>query len=268
MKSDLQDTLTFLKLGGSLLTEKTGIEALRKEVLIRLAIEIKDAVVQNPNMKLLLGHGSGSFGHVAAARFDTRIGVSTAQEWMGFARVSDAAARLNRSVCGALLEAGVPVTSLQPSASAVCEDGRIIYLAIQPIEAALNAGLVPTVYGDVAFDKVRGGTIISTEEIMSYVASTIVPSRLLLAGETDGVLDEHGSSLKEISAHNFPDISGSLGASRGIDVTGGMASKVQGMLDLVSRIEGLSVRVFSGLQAGNVRAALLDSGQQPGTLIH
>jgi isopentenyl phosphate kinase len=259
--------LVYLKLGGSLLTDKTRVEALRSDVLNRLAMEIKEAIVNRPNMRLLLGHGSGSFGHVAAARFDTRAGVATAQEWMAFVRVSDAAARLNRAVCAALLEAGVPVVSLQPSASALCEDGKIVSLASSPIVRAIQAGILPVVYGDVAFDSVRGGTIISTEEILSYVATKMPPSRLLLAGETDGVLDEHGESIQEITAHSLPEISASLGESRGTDVTGGMASKVQGMLDLAARIEGLSVHVFSGLRDGAVRDALLDRGQPGGTLI-
>jgi len=35
------------------------------------------------------------------------------------------------------------------------------------------AGLVPVVYGDVAFDAIRGGTIISTEEIMEYFSAEL-----------------------------------------------------------------------------------------------
>lgn len=267
MKMDWQEDLTFLKLGGSLLTDKTGVEALRINVLKRLASEIQEALTTAPRMRLVIGHGSGSFGHVAAARFSTRSGVSTAEEWMGYAHVSDSAARLNRAVCSALLESGVPAISLQPSASAVCEDGRIVQLASDPVEAALQAGVVPVVYGDVAFDRVRGGTIISTEEIMSYLATIIAPSRLLLAGETVGVLDRQGKTIPEITAENLVEISPFLRGSRGTDVTGGMASKIRGMLDLNAQIGGLSIRVFSGLEPRNVRDALLSKAQDLGTLI-
>ena len=259
--------LLFLKLGGSLLTDKSGVEALRGDVLRNLAAEIKTAKNKLPQQELLLGHGSGSFGHVAAAEFGTRASVSDARDWMGYARVSDAAARLNREVCAALLEAGISAVSLQPSASAQCEDGRIVQLASRPIVTALRKGLVPVVYGDVAFDAVRGGTIISTEEIMSYLAAELKPSWILLAGETDGVLDLRGQPIPILNEHNLAKIEFSLGGSRGTDVTGGMLSKVKSMLELVDAIDGLSVRVFSGLQVGNVREVLLGHGQQFGTVI-
>lgn len=257
--------LVFLKLGGSLLTDKTGVESLREDILVRLASEIRDALEFDPTLNVVLGHGSGSFGHVAAAKFDTRAGVRTPEGWMGYAKVSDAAARLNRLVCGALLDAGVPAVSMQPSASVICKDGRIFRQAI-PVGPALTKGLVPVVYGDVALDSVRGGTIISTEEVMTPLAAVLKPSWLLLAGETDGVLDSGGRPIPELNEANLKSYADSLGGSRGTDVTGGMVAKVQGMLDLVNQVEGLSVRVFSGLKPGSVRDALLGRSQS-GTLI-
>ena len=173
--------LLFLKLGGSLLTDKTTVEVVRQSVVERLALEIQQARLSRPDLQLVIGHGSGSFGHVAAARHDTRSGAATAAEWQSYAEVSDAAARLNSVIRRALLAAGVPVVTLQPSASAICRDGRITSLAVEPIQSALSAGLVPLVYGDVAFDQVRGGTIISTEEILSYLAG-FLRAVLVVAG--------------------------------------------------------------------------------------
>ena len=72
--------LIFLKLGGSLLTDKTSEETLRPDVLDRLASEICQALALDRCIPLLLGHGSGSFGHVAAAKHGTRKGVSSAAE--------------------------------------------------------------------------------------------------------------------------------------------------------------------------------------------
>ena len=114
----------FLKLGGSLITDKMGVEVVREAVLKRVALEIKEALAANPKMRLLLGHGSGSFGHVAGARYGTRQGVQSAEQWRGFAQVSAAASRLNEVVLASLMNAGVPALSLQPSASAVCANGH------------------------------------------------------------------------------------------------------------------------------------------------
>lgn len=259
--------LIFLKLGGSLLTDKRGEQALRTGVLARLAGEIQQALSERPELRLVIGHGSGSFGHVAAAPYDTRAGVQTAQEWQGFAGVSAAAARLNRLVCDALLDAGVPAVSFQPSASAHCLDGRIIYLASRPVAAALEAELVPLVYGDVAFDVLRGGTIISTEEILTYLAEEMEPAWFLLAGDTAGVYDQDGTVIPQIGEANFAQVEAALGGSRGTDVTGGMAGKVRAMLSLVATHPGLRVRIFSGLEEGRLRQALLRPEAGNGTLI-
>jgi len=257
--------LIFLKLGGSLITDKTGVEQVRADVLARLADEI--GAVWQARLPLVLGHGSGSFGHVAGAQYGTRQGVDTPAQWWGFAQVSAAAARLNRLVVEALLEAGVPALTIQPSASARCRDGSITDLASHTVENALAAGLLPVIYGDVAFDEGRGGTIISTEEVMDYLVQTLRPSWLLLAGETEGVYDEAGKLIPAITPANFEAIRPALGGSRGTDVTGGMASKVEAMLHLVQAQSGLTIRIFSGLEPGNLQQLLLNPDQAIGTRI-
>ena len=209
----------FLKLGGSLITDKTGVEALRRDVLERLAQEIYAARQANPQLRLLLGHGSGSFGHVPAAKYGTRKGVDSTTGWFGFAEVSASALRLNRLVKEALLAAGVPAISLSPSASVRCENGRIVHIATDPIKAALDAGLVPITHGDVAFDSEIGGTIISTEEIMMAMANELQPRWLLLAGETSGVYDLQKQTIPLITRHGLEKIQAALGGSRGTDVT-------------------------------------------------
>lgn len=261
------DDLIFLKLGGSLLTDKTVVEALRADVLDRLAREIAAARDENPGLRLLLGHGSGSFGHVAGARHGTRSGVGGPAQWFGFAEVSDAAARLNRHVIAALLGKGVPAIGLPPSASAVVTGGQIGRLSTTSIQAALEEGLVPVVFGDVAFDTVRGGTIISTEEVMDYLAAVLRPRRLLLAGETPGVFDLNGNIIPRLNRANLSAYLPALGGSRGTDVTGGMAAKVTAMIELGESLPGLSIHIFSGLEPGLLRRLLLDPSLSSGTLI-
>lgn len=259
--------LRFLKLGGSLLTDKTGIEKTRPQVITRIGQEIAQARHQQPDLALLLGHGSGSFGHVAAAKHGTRQGVYTPEQWVGFAKVSDAAARLNKMVTNVLVQCGVPAVSFQPSASALCANGLLESLATKPIQRALRHNLIPLVYGDVAFDLVRGGTIISTEEIFAFLVAEFQPTWLLLAGETDGVYDLQGETIPHITPVNFAQIKTALGGSRGTDVTGGMASKVQSMLALVEGQPTLSILIFSGLQPGNITQALLEPATVRGTVL-
>ncbi len=257
----------FLKLGGSLITDKSSPYTPRPEVIRRLAEEIREALTARPEMELVIGHGSGSFGHAAAASYGTRQGVRTPREWRGYAEVAAAAARLNRIVTDHFWEAGVPVLSLQPSASARCRDGELVHMEIAPILAALAHGLVPLIYGDVALDEIRGGTIISTEDLFVYLAPILAPQRILLVTQVAGVLDAEGRVIPAISPTDIPALQPSLGGARGADVTGGMASKVERMAALVEQCPNLTVQIFSGEIPGMVLSALMNAGIPSGTRI-
>ncbi|HEC23568.1 MAG TPA: isopentenyl phosphate kinase family protein [Chloroflexi bacterium] len=248
--------LIFLKLGGSLITDKSRPETARPEAIARLAGEIAEALQAHPDLALLIGHGSGSFGHMAAARYGTHEGVEGPEAWRGFAKVALSAARLNHIMLEALDRAGVPVFRVQPSASAVCRGGQLIEMALRPLQKALEEGLVPLVYGDVAIDEVQGGAIISTETIFGYLAHHLTPVRILLAGGFKGVQDREGEVIARITPDSLGELQTALGGSGQTDVTGGMASKVASMLALCEAIPGLRVHIFSGEQPGNVYTAL------------
>jgi isopentenyl phosphate kinase len=86
-----------------------------------------------------------------------------------------AALRLAHIVRDIFLAEGLPVVAIQPSASALCRDGKLVELATKPIEFALMHHLVPLVHGDVAFDETSGMTIASTEMIFAYLAPILKP---------------------------------------------------------------------------------------------
>ncbi|MGD2205194.1 MAG: isopentenyl phosphate kinase [Anaerolineae bacterium] len=254
--------LVFVKLGGSVITDKTRPETARHKVIVRLAKEVSCALEARPTLSLLLGHGSGSFGHVAARRHGTCQGVRTAEQWRGFAEVAAVAARLNRLVTDHFLAAGVPVWTLQPSASARCRGGALVSLDTTSMEEALARGLAPLVYGDVALDEVQGGTIISTEQVFVYLARRLHPARLVLVGAVDGVFEGDPLSdpsvrpVPEISAANWESVRAALGGSHATDVTGGMLAKVEAMVRLVRELPELTVHLISGERPGALEAAL------------
>ena len=263
----LKTVVIFLKLGGSLITDKNRAYTARHRVIARLAREVRQALDAAPGLRLLIGHGSGSFGHWAAKPYGTQRGVRTPAQWRGYAEVAAAAARLNRIVADALLKAGVPVLSVQPSASARCHDGVLEHLDVYPIHTAMAQGLVPLVYGDVALDDVRGGTIISTEDIFAFLAKDLPPSRILLLGEAPGVLDANGLVVAHITPADLPTLQSALTGSAGVDVTGGMAAKVTQMIELVQRHPETCAHVLTGVRPGLLTRALLDADLRVGTRI-
>jgi isopentenyl phosphate kinase len=261
--------LIFIKLGGSLITEKLIPRKPRLDMMNRLASEIAQAMEQQPTLRLVLGHGAGSFAHIPAKKYNTRLGVHTSQEWLGFAEVWWEAAALNRLVMDALHDARLPVVALPPSASAIAEDGSVLSWNITPIKEAIHRGLVPVIFGDAIFDTERGGTILSTENLFEHLARCLAPQRILLAGIEDGVWEDYPTCTRliaEISPENYRQISQYLSGSYATDVTGGMASKVEQSLALTQAIPGLEVLIFSAAKPGRLFDAITDHGS--GTIIH
>ena len=261
--------LVFLKLGGSLITDKHTPRTPRLSVLNRLVGEIQAGLIENPGLKILVGHGSGSFGHTSGNKYNTRDGVSTPEEWLGFGEVWGDAGDLNRLVMTALRDAGLPAVGFPPSASILTRNRKIISWELAPIQSALENNLLPVVYGDVAFDQNLGGTILSTEDLFVHLAAAFRPQRILLAGLDPGVWQDYPERTRlyeEISPDDKEDLAGIINRSAATDVTGGMGDKVNQMLDLISSLPDLEAYIFSGVEAGAVQRAL--SGDSPGTRLH
>ncbi len=252
-------SLAFLKLGGSLITDKTRPYEPRLDRLAALATQIADFLKEKPGTRLLLGHGSGSFGHTAAQEYGTREGVRDARGWRGFAEVHHQAARLNGYVMEALRKAELPAVSFPPVASVLAREGKVSYWDPGHIEGALDHGLLPVIYGDTVFDQARGGTILSTEDLFAHLSPPLHPERILLAGQEPGVwadFPSRGRLLEVIRSADYESLRLGLGAAEGVDVTGGMLAKVDQMMELVKSIAGLHVTIFSGVEEGALAKAL------------
>jgi isopentenyl phosphate kinase len=266
---DSQPPLILLKLGGSLITSKDQPHTPRIEVIHQTAQEIAQAVRNFPKMRLILGHGSGSFGHVPAKKYQTRQGVKTEAQWNGFSLVWEEAAALNQIVIDILRNYGLRAIAFPPSSMLTSENRKIQEWNLKPINTALSAGILPVVYGDVVFDTVLGGTILSTEDLFTYLARQLQPNRVLLAGLEDGVWADYPTAtqfIHEITPQNYDSILPSLSGARETDVTGGMRSKVEVCLNLVREIPSIQTQIFSGIQPGNILRSL--AGEQVGTSVH
>jgi len=229
--------VTLVKLGGSLLTEKRAREAARTEVIRDLARQVGAAARRAPGT-LVVGHGSGSFGHAEArAR-----GLSAAPARLPPAAVDAvrmAAARLHDIVLAALREAGARPTSFPPSAHLVATRRDCGEWPRGGIDDALLRGELPVVYGDVVLDADGAARVCSTEDVLLAVAASLRAAgrRILRAvwlGETDGVLDAAGVRIPELVAlrDGVPE---SAGPAAGADVTGGMAHRVSRTLRLAEQ---------------------------------
>jgi isopentenyl phosphate kinase len=267
--------LVFVKFGGSLITDKRQRYYVRADLVRRLGSEIQRARAARPGLRLLLGHGSGSFGHVAAREsgYEPSSGFQSAEAYV---HVAAAASALNNLVRASLLEVGLPILSLAPSASAFLRDGEVADMAIAPFKELLKLGALPLTYGDVALyaGESRGG-IASTEAVFSCLARGLRPQRLILLGNVDGVFASPPGDaelkpplLQVITPDNWEAVRAGLGGSHGTDVTGGMVTKVEQALALVQAVSGLHVHIVNGEQEGLLEALLIEPSLAPGTRIH
>jgi isopentenyl phosphate kinase len=261
--------LVLLKLGGSLITDKNRPHTPRLDVMHRLAEEIAAARAQDGELNIVVGHGSGSFGHVPASKYKTRQGVKTPEQWRGFVEVWREATKLNHHVLQALEKAGLPALALPPSASVLALNGKVASWNLEPLQHALDRHLLPVINGDVVFDTELGGTILSTEDLFAHLAGHLQPAQVLLAGNEAGVwadFPKNSRLLPEITPGSFRQISRGLGGSAATDVTGGMADKVLKVIAMVEASPGMSAAIFSGAVPGNLLRVLL--GEPLGTLVH
>ncbi len=259
-------TLSLVKLGGSLLTDKKKKEALKKKRLQRLCREIHSGKKKE---QLIVGHGGGSFPHYPAHKYKVKGGIKNKNSLKGFALTSDAAARLNRIVVRELLKAGENAVSVQPSAWLIARNEKIHTSFLEQFMLYLKKGFLPVPYGDAVLDSRLGVTIASTEKVLGELALKLNGKRLIVVTDTEGVFTADPASGKkaefvpEITDKNYKELRERLKGARGTDVTGGMLHKVEELHGLAK--QGIRCQIISGKKKNNLKKALL--GKKIGTII-
>ncbi len=260
--------LRLVKLGGSLITDKRRARTVRRRELERLCAEIAE-VDRRARVRTILGHGSGSFGHVAAARHGVHRGLRRPQQRRGVASTQAAAAALHRIVTDTLRAHGAAPWSLSPSSALVARSGKVATLALEPLTRALDAGLLPVTHGDVVMDREQGASIVSTETVLLAIARRLACRGVEIVGafwfgDTDGIYDEHGDTLPRIGPAEVAAARRLARGSAATDVTGGMRHRLETACAL-ARL-GIPSLIADGRTPGLIRAALR-GGRVEGTRV-
>lgn len=254
MKKNLnhQQSVTLIKLGGAVITDKSIPNTIRPEILTKLVAEIA-TFRQESEEFLVIGHGAGSYAHVPAAHYDTINGFKDEFSRMGMAIVQDSAAQLNRIVVKEFLEQEIPAVSACASSSAVTSNKKLHSYFTDVFEQYLKNGLLPVTYGDVIVDTEIGCTIWSTDVLFSHCAREFLSrgwqiKRIIHATQVPGVLKDVKNPKKgifeRITPQNAAEVQKSLGVTKGFDVTGGMWTKLSESLELTKH--GVETVILSG----------------------
>ena len=257
MKAD--KSISLLKLGGSLLTDKNQPYSLRKDILRSSVRQIIDA-----DEKLILIHGGGSFGHPLAKKYKVSGGLdeSIPNQILGVAETHHSMIKFNNHIVNNFLELNYPVLSIQPSCIFI-KDSQVIFTnSLNVIKTALDLNILPILYGDIIFDKQGSFSIISGDQIILELCNNFTGydiSKVIFAMESNGlyIIDDSNNEdcklvtecyAEELDSLNLADL------GQKIDVTGGIKTK----LDIIKSIceSKIPVQLINGLVEGNIYKSL------------
>lgn len=255
-------TIHIIKLGGSAITEKgksTGVA--RYDVIKNICIEIADFLSKNPNHKVILINGAGSFAHPIAKKYNLHLGL-TEKNINGFFECHKGVKEINDIIVTTLNEHGVPALPIHPLSCALCSNGKISTLSTKNLKQLIKNRFVPVLHGDIVADSGSGMSILSGDQIVVYLGTKLNAESIGYASIEDGVYDGLGNIVPEINHENFSEIKKYIGESGNVDVTGGMFAKVS---ELLSPEAPAISYIFNGTTPGNLTKILL--GEHIGTKI-
>ena len=254
-----------LKIGGSIITHK---ERGLPQVNLPNVRKIVNQLV-GLNKKFILIHGAGSFGHPIVKRTGIHKGIRKKKDLVSFAETQRLQNKLNCLITKELIKKDLPAFPCQASSQAVMSEGRLIKMDLDAIRGLLKLGLIPVLYGVPAYDVQRGCSILSGDQIASFLAKNLKIKKIIMASDTDGIFsadpkkDKNAQHIKRINRANFKKVKKMLTGSSSVDVTGGMAGKVLEIIEIAKR--GVSTQIIDGIKRNNIKKAFL--GQKVGTII-
>ncbi|MDK2917083.1 MAG: isopentenyl phosphate kinase [Euryarchaeota archaeon] len=242
-----------LKLGGSVITDKSGDCAIDHARLREIAAEL----AARRETALVLVHGAGSCGHPEARRYRINDGLAD-DNVPGVYETHTAVSNLNAAVVDALRDAGVEAIGIHPLDLALAEDGRLVSFETRHIAEMTEHGIVPVLHGDVVMDCLRGSCIVSGDQLVTRLATALNSRRVGLATDVPGVL-ANGTVVPRIDRSTVESLD--VGGSGNTDVTGGMRGKITELLALADA--GIDSHIFHVSKIGR----FLDGAEHGGTTI-
>lgn len=260
--------LYILKIGGSVCTEKDENNSLAKEETIRrIAHEIKEAR-EKEKFQLVLVHGAGPFGHKLVTEYGVNNGLDSKEDFDAYEKVQESMKKLNNIVVEEFAKEGVELHSVVPHEEIKQDNKRITSFDTQILEQLLSNNQVPILYGDMVPDSKLGGSVVSGDAIIAFLAKKFKANKVFLGTDVDGIYsadpkkDINAKRFDKINESNWLEVENALDEASTVDVTGGMKGKIEKMRKY---FKGGKVVVFDANKPGSVLKAL--SGERLGTLL-
>ena len=180
-----------IKLGGSVITDKTREKTFKHKVMDALSESIKKSGKQ-----MIIVHGAGSFGHIIANRYLIQLGYNSLYQLKGVIQIRRDMTELTDAVIKSLVDLGVSALAFQTSAM-VFEKNNEYSLCINPLRKALELGFIPVLSGDVVFTENKGFKIISGDAVANLIAKQMEINRVIFISNVDGLYLKNKDTQKD-----------------------------------------------------------------------
>jgi isopentenyl phosphate kinase len=255
--------LTVIKLGGSLLTDKSKPYTYRKDVLESVAREIGECLTEGLIESLILLHGVGSYGHPPVLEHNLHKGFLGPNQLLPLSTTQESVATLRHIIVKEFQRAKVPVCLMYPSSMIISEKMKMTDYFLEPVKGFASLGMVPLLGGDINVDTVMGWSVGSADQLAVILCEEMNAKRLIFASDVPGLFDAD-PKLKDdasfINTINLNDLEATLkrmGVSGVEDASGGMKGKLRSIVPAKPLIEqGLEVGLLSMMKYGVLKAFL------------
>jgi len=245
--------MILIKLGGSVITDKTTYKRFNAEQTSRLCSEIKGS-----GKDVLIVLGAGSFGHVIAKEHELQKGYKRKEQIEAAAQVSLDVRELNNLVVNELIKAGIPAVSVPTGSCLIMDNGNVEIKDPEILRGYVKLGIMPIMSGDVVVDRKKGFGICSGDKVMDILAEIFSPSRIIFVSDVDGLYDRDPKISKD--AKLIKEVNGDVLRKIPLettvaDVTGSVHSKMEHMLGMCSN--GRDCILVNGTVKGRLRSLLI-----------
>ena len=217
--------MIIIKLGGSVITDKTKECTFKIETMDKLAENIKKA-----NKQIIIVHGAGSFGHILAKEYELNQGYKRLEQIKGFSLTHEKVQALNLLVLQSLQKNDIHAVSISPHSSIKLNNHKIQKMDYNTFEEYLKKNFTPVTFGDVVLDKTLGFSICSGDLLMETLSKYFKPEKVVFVIDEDGIftanpkIDKKAKLIKKTTVKELKTLTTS--ADNHADVTGGMAGKI------------------------------------------
>ncbi len=254
--------LVFIKLGGSLLTDKTFPYKLDEKFISTLP-DLLPISIRKKNTDFIIGTGAGSFGHFEAKKYNLSGKITSPDQLIGACQTHLGVQRLSQIVAKKLTEGGWPAFTFSPSALFVSKNGEANNVSLAPLELALKNKFTPIVHGETILDSQNKIKIFSTEDIALTILDNLYEKydeiMAIFLTNVDGVM--HDNELIPFINHDADLDDLKFFWNDNYDVSGSMISKVEISQTLARR--GVQTIIANGRKIDIVRRIL--NGEKVGT---